>query len=163
MHLAKGFFCGFLADAPTSVFDYDNLKPFVSGGEGRVLDGVVGCESRDKYAGALFLTKVFGEGRVFEVSDVGAVVRFLFRGSHRMEATLTVAEPGFAQSEPMEHIGDDMVFVIEGQIEIEVAGVRTEVLSPGDAMGYPSTIPHRWRVAGDAPARFLMVSAPATF
>lgn len=104
-----------------------------------------------------------GEGRAFEVGEGGAVVRFLFRGSHRMEVTLTVAEPGFNQQEYMEHVGDDMIFVLDGQIEVEVAGLRTDVLGPGDAMGYPSTLPHRWRVTGDQPARFLMVSAPATF
>ncbi len=104
-----------------------------------------------------------GDGRAFELGDGGAVVRFLIRGSHRMEVTLTVAEPGFRQSEYMEHVGDDMIFVLEGQIEIEIADYRTETLCPGDAIGYPSTIPHRWRVVGDGPARFLFVSAPATF
>lgn len=104
-----------------------------------------------------------GEGRPFELGEGGAVVRFLIRGSHRMEVTLTVADPGFRQSEYMEHIGDDMVFVLDGQIEVEMAGLRTEMLNPGDAMGYPSTVPHRWQVIGDEQARFLMVSAPATF
>ena len=104
-----------------------------------------------------------GEGRAFELSEGGAVVRFLIRGSHRMEVTLTVADPGFERSEYMEHIGDDMVYVLGGQIEVELADYGTQVLKEGDAMGYPSTIPHRWRVAGDQPARFLMVSAPATF
>ncbi len=104
-----------------------------------------------------------GEGRVFELGEGGAEVRFLVRGSHRMEVTLTVADPGFDQPEYMEHVGDDMVFVLEGQIEVEVADLRTEILNSGDAMGYPSVVPHRWRVVGDSPARFLMVSAPATF
>lgn len=104
-----------------------------------------------------------GEGRTFELGNGGATVRFLIRGSYRMEVTLTVADPGFKQSEYIEHFGDDMVFVLDGRIEVEVADACTELLNPGDAMGYPSSAPHRWRVRGDEPARFLMVSAPATF
>jgi len=104
-----------------------------------------------------------GDGRTFEFGDGGAVVRFLMRPSHRMEVTLTVAQPGFQQAEYMEHVGDDMVYVLDGQIEIEVSGYGTEVVGPGDAIGYPSSIPHRWSVVGDEPARFLFVSAPATF
>jgi transcriptional regulator with XRE-family HTH domain len=104
-----------------------------------------------------------GEGRKFEFGDGGALVSFLMRASHRMEVTLTVADPGFSQSEYMEHVGDDMIYVLEGQIEVEVAEYRTETLGVGDTIGYPSTIPHRWRVIGDEPAKFLFVSAPATF
>jgi hypothetical protein len=74
MHLAQGFFCAFLGDASTSVFDYDNLKPFFSRGERGVFDGVVGCKSRDKYACTFFLTEEFGEGGVLE-----SVVNLFFR------------------------------------------------------------------------------------
>jgi len=104
-----------------------------------------------------------GEGKAFEFGDGGAVLSFLMRTSHRMEVTLTVAEPGFSQSEYLEHVGDDMIYVLEGQIEVEVAKYRTETLGAGDSIGYPSTIPHRWRVIGDESARFLFVSAPVTF
>lgn len=104
-----------------------------------------------------------GEGRSFAFNDSGAVVSFLMRASHRMEVTHTVAKPGFQQSEYMEHVGDDMIYVLQGQIEVEVAEFRTETLQAGDTIGYPSTIPHRWRVIGDEPAEFLFVSAPATF
>ena len=104
-----------------------------------------------------------GEGRTFEFGDGGAIVRFVMRSSHRMEVTQTVARPDFEQSEYMEHAGDDMLYVLRGQVEVEVLDHRTETLSAGDAIGYPSSIPHRWRVIGDEQAEFLFVSAPATF
>jgi transcriptional regulator with XRE-family HTH domain len=104
-----------------------------------------------------------GEARSFEFDNRGAVVSFLMRASHRMEVTHTVAQPGFRQAEYMEHVGDDMIYVLEGHIEVEVEDFRTETLGAGDTIGYPSTIPHRWRVVGDESAEFLFVSAPATF
>ncbi|MDJ0925191.1 MAG: cupin domain-containing protein [Acidimicrobiia bacterium] len=104
-----------------------------------------------------------GEGRTFDFGDGGASVRFVMRASHRMEVTETVAQPGFEQSEFMEHVGDDMIYVLRGEVEVEIRDQKTERLSAGDAIGYPSTIPHRWRVVSDEPAEFLFVSAPATF
>jgi transcriptional regulator with XRE-family HTH domain len=60
------------------------------------------------------------------------------------------------------HAGEECGICIEGRIELTVNG-RTEVLEPGDAFYFSSTLPHRWRNAGKGPARMIAANTPPTF
>ncbi len=60
------------------------------------------------------------------------------------------------------HAGEECGFCIEGRIELTVNG-RSEVLEPGDAFYFPSTLPHRWRNVGKRPARMIAANTPPTF
>jgi len=48
--------------------------------------------------------------------------------------------PGF-RSEPMAHEGEEMFFVLEGALTIEIDGIRT-ILDAGDSVHFPSTRTH---------------------
>ena len=48
--------------------------------------------------------------------------------------------PGF-RSEPMAHEGEEMFFILEGALTIEIDGART-ILEAGDSVHFPSTRTH---------------------
>ncbi len=55
-----------------------------------------------------------------------------------------------------EHDGFEAAYVIEGDIELDVAGTVT-TLHPGDFLSYPARLPHRLRSPGGRPARVLLM------
>jgi transcriptional regulator with XRE-family HTH domain len=92
-----------------------------------------------------------GEGEIFADS------RLLVRGNraiHPVEIRSAPTEFG----DYFEHAGEELLYVLDGQIEIEVSRADRYVLSSGDAIYYASMIVHRWRKAEDGPVRVLMVT-----
>jgi transcriptional regulator with XRE-family HTH domain len=60
------------------------------------------------------------------------------------------------------HTGEEGGVCIAGRIELTVNG-RCEVLEPGDAFHFSSTLPHRWRNVGKGPARMISACTPPSF
>ncbi len=80
----------------------------------------------------------------------------------KLEVILDVMEPGDGKEEPYAHRGEEFGLVLEGQYEVTVDG-ETVVLEAGDAVYYPSHLPHSTRVIGDRPAKTLWVITPPSF
>jgi len=59
------------------------------------------------------------------------------------------------------HSGEEGGVVIEGEIELTVAG-ETWTLGPGDAYYFDSRLPHRFRNTGKASARIVSANTPPT-
>ena len=57
-----------------------------------------------------------------------------------LRSTLIHEPPGF-RSEPMAHEGEEIFFILEGSLTIEIDGDRT-VLEAGDSAHFPSTMTH---------------------
>ena len=57
-----------------------------------------------------------------------------------LRSTLIHEPPGF-RSEPMSHEGEEIYFILEGELTIELDGERT-ILMPGDTAHFPSTVVH---------------------
>jgi transcriptional regulator with XRE-family HTH domain len=55
----------------------------------------------------------------------------------------------------MAHQGSEMILVLAGQVDIEVAGV-SYLLRLGDSLLFRAEQPHRWRNPNNQPAEFLM-------
>jgi transcriptional regulator with XRE-family HTH domain len=58
-----------------------------------------------------------------------------------------------------DHEGEEMLYVLEGSISVEIGARPRSELEAGDAVWYVATLPHRWTRLGDSPARMLVVSA----
>ncbi|MGK2908055.1 MAG: cupin domain-containing protein [Desulfuromonadales bacterium] len=58
--------------------------------------------------------------------------------------------------EPNQHVGEEIIFVLEGQIEVGLSG-HTDILNPGDSIYYDSNLPHVVSCHGKAPATILAV------
>jgi DNA-binding XRE family transcriptional regulator/mannose-6-phosphate isomerase-like protein (cupin superfamily) len=76
--------------------------------------------------------------------------------SRHMEPFLVRLEPAAGAKSPSRHDGEEFIFVLEGQVKVTLEGL-TDVLQPGDAIYYHSTLPHRVECHEDRPAVILAV------
>jgi transcriptional regulator with XRE-family HTH domain len=101
-----------------------------------------------------------GTGARVPVSDVpDAVTSQLLSGApdRLIEAFRYDLPPGFLEPEWFSHDGEDFVYVLEGTL-VFIRGQEEIMLGPGDSLWHSSQVPHRWRAAGDAPTRLLLVT-----
>lgn len=82
----------------------------------------------------------------------GPYGRFLAAGA------IATVEPGASSGpRPMEHVGEELVYVLSGTLVFEVDGDRFPVRR-GDALHFRTDRPHSWRNPGTRPARLLWVA-----
>ncbi len=62
--------------------------------------------------------------------------------------------PAGYQSETVSHEGEEIIYILEGQIEQSLDG-QTFTMRPGDSLHYSGTVPHAWANLTDHPARIL--------
>ena len=103
-----------------------------------------------------------GEGETYQLVE-GASVRFLTRGgSHLMEPNEVEFQPG-SGTVNAGHEGEEVIYVLEGCLRMELEGSPPVELTPGDVYTYPATIPHTMAAAGSSGCRFLVVTSPPSF
>lgn len=79
-------------------------------------------------------------------------------GRFFLAGAVATIEPGADSGpRPMEHPGEELVFVLQGRMEFEVEGERHE-LRRGDAFHFRTDRPHRWRNPGARPARLIWLA-----
>lgn len=103
-----------------------------------------------------------GSGRAAPIEeDPGVAVARVLVGSpdKLIQAQEVTAGAGQTLGGWFEHDGEDLVFLVEGTIDVALGTGRVIRLEAGDAVWYPSTIPHRWERVGDADVRIVVVSA----
>lgn len=67
-------------------------------------------------------------------------------------------EPGATSgSRPMEHLGEELVYVLDGSLRFTVDGEEFPVRR-GDSLHFRTDRPHRWANAGAGPARALWIA-----
>lgn len=71
-----------------------------------------------------------------------------------------VSPPMRAPRKFFTHNGDEMVFVLEGQVELEL-GKELILLLPGDCVYFDATTPHRSRSVGAERAATLVAVSEA--
>lgn len=76
--------------------------------------------------------------------------------------SVIIHEPPGHRSEPISHDGEEMFYVLEGTVTIEVGGERT-VLEPGDSLHFPSTKVHSSWNHSDRPATILWIGTMDVF
>jgi quercetin dioxygenase-like cupin family protein len=69
---------------------------------------------------------------------------------------VTLTPTDSTQVEPNQHIGEEILFVLEGEVEVRLLD-KTEILNPGDSIYYDSTMPHVVSCHGKEPATMLAV------
>jgi quercetin dioxygenase-like cupin family protein len=69
--------------------------------------------------------------------------------------------PGASLAEPGQHRGDEWVYVLSGELTLEVEGLPVRVLSADDAAYYSADRRHRFRnPSAERPARVICVNSP---
>ncbi|MBL6458160.1 helix-turn-helix transcriptional regulator [Belnapia sp. T6] len=87
-----------------------------------------------------------------------APMQMLTEGSGPLAAFLIHPPAEFAEEGAQDHGGQELLYVLEGRIELAFAD-RSLQLSAGDAAEFAGHLPHRLRRIGDAPATALVAVA----
>jgi transcriptional regulator with XRE-family HTH domain len=80
---------------------------------------------------------------------------------HLLQGNIHVIEPG-GGSEAIVHSGEEIGYVLEGEIELTIDGKKMRAKS-GDSFHFRSELPHAYRNVGAKKARVLWISTPPTF
>lgn len=89
---------------------------------------------------------------VFESLDFPATDR-------RMEAYFASFPVGGGASEPHSHAGAELIYVVRGQLAVDVGGNLAN-LDVGDAMYFDPSVPHTYSRAGKSVAEAIVVVVP---
>jgi transcriptional regulator with XRE-family HTH domain len=73
----------------------------------------------------------------------------------------TVKKGGTSGVQKMYHPGDELIYILEGTLEITIAGERY-LLRPGDSISFKSHLPHRWDNVGEQDAKVIWTLSPFT-
>ena len=80
---------------------------------------------------------------------------------HLLQGNIHRIAPG-GGSEAIVHAGEEIGYVLEGEIELVIDGQRFRV-GKGDSFHFRSELPHAYRNVGAKVARVLWISTPPTF
>jgi len=83
-------------------------------------------------------------------------------GDTMLQANLHIVLPGGASDGTITHVGEEMGYLLEGELELTVGG-ETYRLKPGDSFHFRSELAHGYRNLGESVARILWVNTPPTF
>ena len=81
---------------------------------------------------------------------------------HLLQCNIHHIETGGESAGPIQHAGEEVGYVLEGEIEL-IVGEKTFRLSAGDTFVFDSELPHHYRNVGDERASIFWVNTPATF
>jgi transcriptional regulator with XRE-family HTH domain len=77
-------------------------------------------------------------------------------------ASIHVVEPGGGSEGSIEHQGEEVGYVLEGELELIVDG-KSYHLHEGDSFFFRSNLPHGYRNPGRKQTRVVWVNTPSTF
>jgi transcriptional regulator with XRE-family HTH domain len=79
-----------------------------------------------------------------------------------LEGFLVVIEPGGHTNGTLQHKGEEVGFVVEGQLELTISDEK-HLLRAGDSFYFPSELPHAYRNPGKTRMRAVWINTPPTF
>ena len=104
------------------------------------------------------------ERPVLRLGDASVRIEQLAPGATRLEPQLFVLGPGATSDGSYAHEGEEFIYLLSGAATIWVGDDETHRLTePGDALSFPSTLPHRWRNDASGESRLLWINTPPTF
>jgi DNA-binding transcriptional MerR regulator/quercetin dioxygenase-like cupin family protein len=105
-----------------------------------------------------------GERPVLRVGDDSVRIEQLARGTSQLEPQLFVLAAGATSDGAYAHAGEEFLYLLSGALTVWVGEDETYQLTrAGDALSFPSTLPHRWRNDAGGETRLLWINTPPTF
>jgi DNA-binding transcriptional MerR regulator len=124
------------------------------------------------------LLELFGppptrDGRRMVAADQRAVLRLasdrvriehLAHGARQLEPQLFVLAAGASSDGAYAHEGEEFLYLLSGALTVWIGDdERYRLRRVGDALCFPSTLPHRWRNDARGETRLLWINTPPTF
>jgi transcriptional regulator with XRE-family HTH domain len=121
------------------------------------LFGASGTASRDRLVRA--------DARpVLRLGGESVRIEQLARGATHLEPQLFVLARGATSDGAYAHAGEEFMYLLSGALTVWVGDDETYRLTrEGDALSFPSTMPHRWRNDAGGETRLLWINTPPTF
>ncbi len=104
-----------------------------------------------------------GRRPVLDTGDRRVRVESLAVGAQLLEPHLYVVQPGGGSEGSYHHDGEEMVYVLRGEVEFWLNELERHVVRAGDCLTFPSSLRHRWRNCGAGRLEMLWVNTPITF
>ena len=105
-----------------------------------------------------------GLRRALRLGRAGVRIEELARGAQQLEPQLFILAPGASSDGAYAHEGEEFLYLLSGAVTVWVGDDETYVLDhEGDALTFPSTLPHRWRNDATGESRLLWINTPPTF
>ena len=105
-----------------------------------------------------------GERRALQLSSAEVRIEELARGTRHLEPQLFILAPGASSDGAYAHEGEEFLYLLSGALTVWVGDAETYQLTlAGDALSFPSTMPHRWRNDAGGETRLLWINTPPTF
>jgi transcriptional regulator with XRE-family HTH domain len=79
-----------------------------------------------------------------------------------LEGFIVIIEPGGHSGGALQHKGEEVGYVIEGQLELTL-DQTTYLLAAGDSFHFPSEVPHAYRNPGTVRMRAVWINTPPSF
>lgn len=96
-----------------------------------------------------------GPGVSIESLVPSATLKLLYGSIH-------VVQPGGSSEGMIEHKGEEIGYVLEGELELTV-GDTVYGLKPGDSFFFQSNLPHGYKNPGKVETRIVWINTPPTF
>jgi len=103
------------------------------------------------------------ERRLLDLPESGVRIEQLAQGATMLEPQLFVMAPGATSDGAYAHDGEEFLYVLDGAVTLWLGAEQRYRLTAGDALTFPSTMPHRWRNRADGETRLLWINTPPTF
>jgi DNA-binding transcriptional MerR regulator len=100
---------------------------------------------------------------VIELGDETVRIEQLAESASLLEPQLFRLSPGASSEGTYHHAGEEFMYVIAGSVTVWVGERERYRLDEGDALTFPSTLPHRWRNHASGETRLLWINTPPTF
>ncbi|MEO7267211.1 MAG: MerR family transcriptional regulator [Candidatus Limnocylindria bacterium] len=105
-----------------------------------------------------------GRGRVLRLGEAGVRIEQLARGATQLEPQLFVLPPQTTSEGSYAHEGEEFLYLLAGSVTVWIGDDESHRLTTaGDALTFPSTLPHRWRNDAAGESRLLWINTPPTF
>ena len=102
--------------------------------------------------------------QVLRVGAASVRIEHLARGARQLEPQLFVLAEGASSDGAYAHEGEEFLYLLSGAVTVWVGDDERYALDrPGDALTFPSTLPHRWRNDARGETRLLWINTPPTF
>jgi quercetin dioxygenase-like cupin family protein len=78
-----------------------------------------------------------------------------------MSFLCTIKEGGTSGEKNMYHPGDELIYIVDGQLSLTIADETHELLT-GDSLSFKSHLPHRWNNSGNGETKVIWTLSPFT-
>ncbi len=105
-----------------------------------------------------------GRRPVLRLGDASVRIEQLALGTTQLEPQLFVLAEGATSDGSYLHDGEEFLYLLSGALTVWVGDDETyRLTTEGDALSFPSTMPHRWRNDARGETRLLWINTPPTF